>query len=256
MDGPFCMTSPNYPEEYKINQGCTIEFGSNGTITASNFSTQAEFDTLSIGEHEYSGNVGPVGVPVHKGDVVRWQSDYAGKGWRLCWTNSSSAPLSQSLKVLSLARNYITGNTDHLDQQSALETLLISSNFLSCEVAEIEHAARLGQGTFQDPTSSTLEQAGKVLQGVTGTNPFASTVNIFFKNAVLAFAGNVQESSSLQPTCALGLSFMCVQMSRKAAILPPTTEAGRLLQEDVIEDGRRTLFPGMMLTLLGLDPDN
>jgi hypothetical protein len=48
MDGPFCMTSPNYPEEYNNNQGCTIEIGSNGTITAPDFSTEEGFDTLSM----------------------------------------------------------------------------------------------------------------------------------------------------------------------------------------------------------------
>jgi len=215
MDGHFCMTSPNYPGIYKSDQGCTIEIGSNGTITALNFSTETGFDILTVGEDKYSGNAGPVGVPVHKGTAVHWQSDFDSNnaGWRLCWFNSSSEPLmTQSLKVLSLARNYIIGNTDHLDQESALETLLVFSNFLSCEVAEIEHAAHLGQGTFQDPASSTLEQAGKVLQGETGSNPFASTLDISFPNIVLAFAGNTQEPPSLQPNCALICYVVCADV--------------------------------------------
>ena len=43
-------------------------------------------------------------------------------------------------------------------------------------------------------------------------------------------------------------------MTRKAAILPPT-EPGRLLQEDEIEHGRRTLFPGIS-TALGINPNS
>ena len=198
MDSHFCMTSPKYPAEYSSHQRCTIDIRSNGTITALNFSTEAGYDTLAIGESVYSGTVGPVGVPVHKGDVVHWESDIEkdSKGWRLCWSSSSSEPtMAQSLEVLSLARNSITGNTDNLEQQSALKTLLISSNYLSCESAKLENTINLGQGVFQDPTSSALEQAGKVLQGETGTNPFTSVPKTF-ENTVLAYAGNTKVPGS------------------------------------------------------------
>ena len=192
MDGHFCMTSPEYPAEYGISQKCTIDIRSNGTLTALNFSTEENYDTLSIGEHAYSGNAGPVGVPVHKGTVVRWQSDYDKNsiGWRLCWSSSSSEPtMAQSLEVLSLARNSITGNTDNLEQQSALKTLLISSNYLSCQSAKLENTSNLGQGVFHEPTSSALEVVGKSLQAETGTNPYTSVPKTF-KHTVLAYAGN------------------------------------------------------------------
>ena len=196
MDGRFCMTSPHYPAEYDNNQACTIDIGSNGTITALNFSSEVAFDTLTIGESVYSGTVGPVNVPVRSGTTVRWESDSAttSKGWRLCWASSSSEPLmTQSLEVLSLARNYITGKTDNLEHASGLKTLLLSSNHLSCQSAELESATTLGQGNFGEPSTSTLEEAGKVLGGVTGTASAAPAAKTF-KNTVLVFAGNTEES--------------------------------------------------------------
>jgi hypothetical protein len=196
MDGSFCVTSPKYPAEYSILQSCTIDIRSNGTITATNFSTQAFYDTLTISDFVYSGTIGPVGVPVRSGTNVRWKSNgsIVSKGWRLCWASSSSEPvMAQSLEVLSLARNYITGKTDNLEHESALQTLLLSSNRLSCQSAELENATNLGQGDFVEPSSSTLEDAGKVLEGVTGTASAVSAAKTF-QNTVLIFAGNTEES--------------------------------------------------------------
>lgn len=197
MDGHSCMTSPNYPAGYDTRQTCSIDILSNGTITALNFSTNPG-DWLSIGESGYSGTVGPVGMPVQTGSTIGWQSLSVGKdkGWRLCWSSSSSEPtMTQSLEVLSLARNSITGNTDNLEQQSALKTLLISSNYLSCQSAKLENTIDLGQGVFQDPTSSALEQAGKVILHETEINPFTSVPKTF-KNTVLAYAGNTKVPGS------------------------------------------------------------
>ena len=195
MDGRFCMTSPNYPAECDNNQGCIIDIRSNGTVTATNFSTQAFYDTLTIGESVYSGTIGPVSVPVRSGTTVHWRSDSSNtsKGWRLCWASSSFEPvMTQSLEVLSLARNYITGKTDNLEHASGLKTLLLSSNRLSCDSAELENATNLGQGSFVEPSSSTLEEAGKVLEGVTGTASAVSAAKTF-QNTVLVFAGNTEE---------------------------------------------------------------
>ena len=202
MDGHFCMTSPNYPAECDNNQGCIIDIRSNGTITATNFSTEAGYDTLSIGDFVYSGTIGPDGVPVRGGTTVRWKSgsSITSKGWRLCWASSSSEPvMAQSLEVLSLARNYITGKTDNLEHESALKTLLLSSNRLSCQPAELENATNLGQGNFKEPSSSALEEAGKVLEGVTGTASAVSAAKTF-QNTVLIFAGNTEEPPHHQST--------------------------------------------------------
>jgi hypothetical protein len=226
MDGEFCMTSPNYPAKYDSNQGCKIEIYADGMLTSTNFSTEAFFDILSIGGTVYSGQVGPVDVPVQAGMTLAWKSDKdtEASGWRLCWSGISPPPYTKSLQVLSLARNYIVGKTAYLDQGFSLQTLLISSNYLVCRSAELENATELGQGNFVDPTSRTLHEAGKAVSGEILSNPFKSAPNIILPNTVLAFAGNSE-------------------MSREAALLPPT-EAGRLLQEDEIEDGRPKLFPG------------
>ena len=188
------MTSPNYPSQYNSSQSCIIDIRSNGTITALDFSTEAPYDNLRIGEFEFSGTVGPAEVPVSANTTVHWHSGFANhsRGWRLCWSGSSEPIMAQSLEVLSLARNYLTGNTDHLGQQSALKTLLLSSNYLSCQSAELEDATNLGQGHFADPTNSTLELAGKVLQGVTGGELHGSTPIKAFENTVLVFAGNTE----------------------------------------------------------------
>ena len=173
-------------------------------------------------------------MPVQAGSTVTWESDANGQeednwrhgeGWRLCWESSSSEPaLTKSLQVLSLARNYIVGKTDYLEQESSLQTLLLSANYLSCHCVELANATNLGKGIFEEPSSGTLQQAGKVLKGVTTSNPFEFMPVITLPNIVLVFAGNKL-------------------MLRKAAILPPT-ESGRLLQEDEIEQGRGSLFPG------------
>ena len=196
MDGHTCITRPNYPNPYENNQECKIEIHSTGTLTSTNFSSEGGFDVLSIGGVDYSGEVGPVNVSVQAGTSVTWKSDYAMNrdGWQVCWSSGSGAPLTKSLKVLSLARNYITGDTNHLEQQPSLQTLLIFSNYLTCQSAELTDSKRLGQSDFVDPTSSTLQEAGMVLQGISMTNPFQSVPNNVFPNTVLAFAGNVQES--------------------------------------------------------------
>ena len=103
--------------------------------------------------------------------------------------------MAQSLEVLSLARNYITGKTDNLEHESALKTLLLSSNRLSCQSAELENATNLGQGGFEEPSSSTLEEAGKVILHETEINPFTSVPKTF-KNTVLAYAGNTKVPGS------------------------------------------------------------
>ena len=117
-----------------------------------------------------------------------------------------------SLEVLSLARNYITGKTDNLEQESALKTLLLSSNRLSCQSTDLENATNLGQGNFKEPTSSTLEEAGKVLEGVTGTASAVSAAKTF-QNTVLVFAGNTEESPHHQST-GIWVSLLCADVNK------------------------------------------
>ena len=199
MDGPFCAISPRYPDNYDTDQQCTITIRSNGTVTATNFSTEAGYDKLSIGGVKYSGDAGPVNVLVRAGTIVNWESDYSGndKGWRLCWSSSSpEVSLTKSLTVLSLARNYITGNTEHLESGTSLQTLLVSSNYLSCQSVQLEAATELGRGLFVDPTTDALQRVGEVLKGYTGglANPYTSVSNATttLENTVLVFAGNTE----------------------------------------------------------------
>ena len=93
--------------------------------------------------------------------------------------------LNSTLAVLSLARNYLTGSTDALEQESSLETIILSAvsvlllaclslcvgslqNYFSCEVAGLDEATGLGQGVFQDPTTEALQSAGRASLQQTG----------------------------------------------------------------------------------------
>ena len=73
---------------------------------------------------------------------------------------------------------------------------MVFSNYLDCQSIELESATNLGQGVFRDPTTTIVEQAGKVLQGERGGKAFASYIPKTFENTVLAFAGNIEAPHS------------------------------------------------------------
>ena len=93
-DGDSCVTSPHYPESYGIDEQCSINITAAGFVTAAPFATEEDYDMLEIDGHTYSGAVGPTGVPVARGTLISWVSDYSstGAGWRLCWSGGSFAP--------------------------------------------------------------------------------------------------------------------------------------------------------------------
>eukprot|EP00656_Telonema_subtile_P057663 TRINITY_DN9538_c0_g1_i4.p1 TRINITY_DN9538_c0_g1~~TRINITY_DN9538_c0_g1_i4.p1 ORF type:complete len:894 (+),score=105.11 TRINITY_DN9538_c0_g1_i4:1970-4651(+) len=138
---------------------------------------------------------------------------------------SGSLPTSNHshIKALSLSRNYLQGSSDGL-ASTALATLVISANYMSCEAGRLEHALGLGEGTFAEPVNTALKQVGKQLEIELNVNPFQHVVVQTFPNVVLAYAGNPQLTTS---------SSWFSQ-----------TAPGKLRDEDEIVRGKRPLFAG------------
>lgn len=65
---------------------CSIGVLRGGTIDSPYFSTSIVGDGLLVGDHVYSGNLGPRHVPVRRGDVIRWSSEplVVTSGWKIC----------------------------------------------------------------------------------------------------------------------------------------------------------------------------
>ena len=73
-----------------------------------------------------------------------------------------------------------------------MQTVLLSSNRLSCEAVSLDGAAGLGKGNWTPPTQLALLIAGKDIESVTDTNPYADIVLTNQSNTALSFAGNLQ----------------------------------------------------------------
>jgi hypothetical protein len=64
VDGS-CVSSPNFGQgSYDNNEACTIHASSSGTMHATSFETERNFDHLTVGGTRYSGSDGPVGISV------------------------------------------------------------------------------------------------------------------------------------------------------------------------------------------------
>ena len=81
------------------------------------------------------------------------------------------------------------GGTVPLNNFSALMTLIISSNYFSCNDAHLSNSKRLGEGEFSDPTTKQVVEAGEFMAGVYPfSDPFSETnVILNYTNAVMAY---------------------------------------------------------------------
>lgn len=77
-----CITSPNFPMQYALNQQCTIEYPANfGQVTVKHFDVRkgGQLGTLAGGIQQF--------LSVTPGQVIQWFSDDNGvsnKGWKIC----------------------------------------------------------------------------------------------------------------------------------------------------------------------------
>jgi len=127
--------------------------------------------------------------------------------------------------VLSFSRNFITGTTDALEGVERLQTLILSSNFLSCNGARLDSATNLAEGFFKDPGIEGLQTVGNAIgQSVPYINPFSDLEALNYSNIALVYAGNSQLTT----------------YASSAESVP----ADNLLNSDRVRAGRHGLFAG------------
>ena len=120
------------------------------------------------------------------------------------------------LLQLSLSRNYITG--DVKQAPPSLRAVIVSSNYLTCNMLDMTACVNLSVGTFQgllqtnlpklnlsivlcpEPVSAAMAIVGKVLQEHTYTNPYNHMKQTEFDNMALIWSGNVSRSCT-RPVC-------------------------------------------------------
>ena len=65
---------------------CTMSARSEMYVTATYFNIESNYDVITIGSQQWSGNGGPFNVHMEAGDVMSWSSDVTGVrgGWIVC----------------------------------------------------------------------------------------------------------------------------------------------------------------------------
>jgi len=79
-----CVQSLGHPSNYGNNNECGVTLYGDISISVESFTTEANYDILTIGGSSYSGTAGP-SSGVYSG-VITWTSDFSitQRGWRLC----------------------------------------------------------------------------------------------------------------------------------------------------------------------------
>ena len=109
-----CFRSPNYPAPYNNFDRCTMSILQGTTLQVDFFDIQDQFDTLTVGGVEYSGNQGPTGVLVSPGDEILFEADGTTTlpGFEICSTyRSDGGGLYVSGAHVDLHDSIITGNS-------------------------------------------------------------------------------------------------------------------------------------------------
>eukprot|EP00656_Telonema_subtile_P054505 TRINITY_DN8174_c0_g2_i5.p1 TRINITY_DN8174_c0_g2~~TRINITY_DN8174_c0_g2_i5.p1 ORF type:complete len:1044 (-),score=161.68 TRINITY_DN8174_c0_g2_i5:235-3366(-) len=192
-----------------------------GTLPLSLFASARQLQTVMLSFNRLSGS-----LPSTLTSLSRLKA-FLANGMSLSGTLPAfghHAETASTLETLSLAQNFLTATTDVLAQETNLRTLLLSSNYLSCNAVTLNGALNLGRGTFGDPGQEVLSNlAADVAIEFPAFDPFPTTVDRF-ENTVLVFAGN--------PQLTVSASYF------------PEESSGRLLQTDEIRNGRHGLFAG------------
>ena len=76
------------------NEACTVRVVNAGTLTATAFDTESDYDWVTIGTTRYEGSTGPNLVPVSAGETFSWRSDGSAvnAGWTICWAAGFPVP--------------------------------------------------------------------------------------------------------------------------------------------------------------------
>ena len=67
-------------------EACTIQVNVAGTLSATSFNTEVDYDYITIGSTRYHDSTGPSGVAVAAGSTFSWRSDstVTNSGWTIC----------------------------------------------------------------------------------------------------------------------------------------------------------------------------
>ena len=219
-----CVTTSDFPLGYNPYDTCSMTVNMSGYLNASVFETEYSYDYLWIGQSAYSGQLGPQWVYTTAGTVIRFRADHNVEkaGWRLCWSGALPRPAKPQLHTLGLSRNFLTGSVQTHGSERPLRTMILSSNYLSCEAKF--NGSELGKEKFSDPTEYALYTAGlRIKRSYPNIQPFGQ-IPKKYPNLVLVWPGNSQ-------------------LLTGASYLPPQ-EPDPLRQADAIAHGRRNLFAG------------
>lgn len=82
-----CVSSPLFPEFYRLHEGCTFVARQPGVLEAFHFDASSDCDRLEVGNRSFGGVFGPQDLAVNAGDTLTLAAgcDTPASGWQLCW---------------------------------------------------------------------------------------------------------------------------------------------------------------------------
>ena len=91
-----------------------------------------------------------------------------------------------------VARNYLCGPTTAIEHAVGLRSLVLVSNYLSCDViSQLENNTVLGYGNFHDPRTYRIRRQSLHLQNsYPFVTPYSSVEALIYPSVVMAFTGN------------------------------------------------------------------
>ncbi|CAK0863155.1 unnamed protein product [Prorocentrum cordatum] len=134
-DNKWCLSSPNYPDNYRKNIKCQGSLRGFVDIDAAAFKTESDIDILHVNGISYSGSTGPHHQSLDPNNItsITWTSDYTvtSSGWEICatpWRRSLPNASQRVNNVLSDAPGFCRvplQNGHHDDAIACLKTLLM-----------------------------------------------------------------------------------------------------------------------------------
>ena len=87
-----CFYSPLFPLPYPQFATCELEALADGSLHVESFSTEVDYDVLTVRGVGYSGTNGPDNVDVTQGDVLTFITDagVVATGFQICYSVLSS----------------------------------------------------------------------------------------------------------------------------------------------------------------------
>ena len=111
-----CIESGNVASgqpQYNNDESCTITAHGSGTLSATQFDTEHNYDFLHVGTHKYSGSQGPSEVAVQPSTPISWASDRSNtrSGWKICLASGTASPGLRAAKCVRVGASFIKHDT-------------------------------------------------------------------------------------------------------------------------------------------------